>query len=210
MSVQSTIDYYAKLLILQYLGKAKAYATIKTLVTPVVMDQLPISVQNAYNMTGSGISQGVQLDVLGKYVGVTRTGQGFTSLITLSDADFLIFIQMAIISNSAGSSLATIQGFINQFFPGQVLVFDYQNMHMSYLISSTVGSQDLIQLLITEGRLPKPMGVSLSVVVYVPIIDKFFGFRTYRLPATNSSPFNSYTDYQTDRPWLSYADGVVA
>lgn len=210
MSVQSTIDYYAKLLILQYLGKAKAYATIKTLVTPVVMDQLPISVQNAYNMTGSGISQGVQLDVLGKYVGVTRTGQGFTSLITLSDADFLIFIQMAIISNSAGSSLATIQGFINQFFPGQVLVFDYQNMHMSYLISSTVGSQDLIQLLITEGRLPKPMGVSLSAVVYVPIIDKFFGFRTYRLPATNSSPFNSYTDYQTDRPWLSYADGVVA
>ncbi len=210
MSTQSVIDYYAKLLILQYLGKAKAFATIQTLVTPVVMDQLPIDVQNAYNMLGDSIAQGVQLDVIGKYVGVTRTGQGFTSQITLSDADFLIFIQMAIISNSASSSLSAIQDFIHQFFAGQVLVFDYQNMHMSYLISSSVGSQDLIQLLVTEGRLPRPMGVSLSVVIYVPIIDTFFGFRTYRLPATNSSPFNSYTDYQTDRPWLSYADGVVA
>lgn len=197
MTTQDIINYYANLLIIQYKGKPKAYATIQTVVTPVIMDQLPTKVMNAFNLIGSSPAVGVQLDVLGKYVGVKRTGVGFNGQITLNDADFLTLIQFAIIRNHAGSDLAEIQALMNQFFPGEVLVFDYSNMHMSYLISSSIGSQNLIQLVVSEGLLPKPMGVALSTTVYTPTITSFFGFRTYFLPAFRSSPFNSYASVET-------------
>ena len=208
MTTQELIDYYADLLILQYLGKPKAYATIQTLVTPVVMDQLPVDVMNAFDLTGSNVAEGVQLDVLGKYVGASRDGYDFSGPVTLDDADFLSLIQIAITSNSAGSSLATIQEFLHQFFPDQILVFDYQNMQMSYLISSAVGSQTLVQFFVKGGWLPRPMAVAVALVIYGPVINTFFGFRTYLLPAVNSSPFNEYADYQMDRPWLSYSNAV--
>lgn len=171
-------------------------------------ETLPVAVQNAFNVTGPNTAQGVQLDVIGKYAGVTRSGNGFTMPITLDDADFLSLIQMAIIKNSAGSSLATIVALLYQFFPGQILVFDYQDMRMSYLLSSSIGSLDLVQLFITEGLLPKPMGVQLALVIYIPDITNLFGFRTYDLPAVDVKPFNTYDDYQTDWPWLSYSNAV--
>lgn len=208
-TTQDLINYYAGLLILQYVGKPKAYATIQTLVTPVIMDQLPTQVMNAYNLTGSDVAVGAQLDVLGKYQGVTRSGTGLAGdHITLTDADFLQLIRMAIIRNTSGSSLQDIQALLHQFFPDQILVFDYANMQMSYLVSSTLGSIDLIQLFITEGLLPKPMGVGLASVIYVPVITEFFGFRTYLLPGFDNNPFNDYGSYQTDWPWLSYSDAV--
>lgn len=309
MTTFELIDYYSKLLILQYLGKPKAYATIKTLVTPAVIPQvgyeeidfsdaptsgtftlsyngdttgtlnwndsattiqsalrlistlsavtvsgsiaskqlvvkfvnivgpypltvdsnslqasstpvsltisetdltLPLAVQAGFNLTSSPTATGVQLDVLGKYNGVTRSGFSITGQpITLDDADFLSLIKFATIVNFSGSSLSDIQDLLHQFFPNEILVFDYTNMRMSYLVSSTIGSQDLVQLLITENLLPKPMAVELAITIYYPVITEFFGFRTYALPAINSNPFNDYASYQTDWPWLSYQDGVL-
>ena len=217
MTNQELINYYADLLILQYKGKPKAYAMIQTLVTPVIMDQLPTQVENAFNVLGSQIAQGVQLDVIGKYAGASRSGVGFNgSPITLSDSDFLTLIQFAIIKNNSGSSLATIESLLFQYFPDEVLVFDYQNMQMSYLINSSIGSQNLVQLLVTEGLLPKPMGVALASVIYAPIITAFFGMTDYilytltGLTEANSSPFNTYESYQLDWPWLDYDDSISA
>lgn len=171
---------------------------------------LPLAVQDAFNLVGSNIAAGVQLDVIGKYAGVTRSGAGFYGQITLDDEDFYTLIRMAIIQNSAGSSLYEIQGFIHQFFAGQMLVFDYQNMQMSYLISSSIGSQELIQMLVNQNLLPRPMAVQVALVIYAPVIDMFFGFRTYDLPAYNATPFNTYDDYQMDWPWLSYNNAIYA
>lgn len=208
MSTQEIIDYYANLLILQYVGKPKAFATIQALVDPVVMNQLPLQVQNAYNLTGPNLAVGKQLDVIGKYVGASRSGIGVNGPFTLNDADFLSLIFFAIIRNSSGSSLYDIQLLINEFFAGEVLVFDYANMQMSYMVSSSVGNLQLVEAAISQNLLPKPMGVGVSAVIFNPVINKFFGFRTYVLPPFNNSPFNTYSSYQTDRPWLSYADAV--
>jgi hypothetical protein len=173
MTTQELINYYANLLILQYIGKSKAYATIQAVVTPVVMGQLPLAVQNAFNMDGTAV--GVQLDTLGKYAGVTRNGYSVSGQpISLSDADFFTFIKLAVLTNSEGSDLNTIQNLLHTFFPGELFVFDHKEMRMSYLISSTVGSQNLIQLFITEGLLPKPMGVELAAPIYSSNL-KFFG-----------------------------------
>lgn len=170
---------------------------------------LPLAVQNAFNLLGEDLASGVQLDTIGKYAGVVRSGVGQTGPITLGDSDFLTLIRFAIIINSAQSDLSTIVNSIFQFFGYNVLVFDYQNMHMSYLISSAIGSQDLIQLLVAENLLPAPMTVQVSVI-YAPIITDFFGFVTYQFPtAMNNTPFNTYEDYQMDWPWIDYSDALT-
>jgi len=211
MTDQELRDYYADLLILQYKNKAKAYAHIQALVTPVIMNQLPTKVMNAFDLTGANVAEGVQLDILGKYVGVSRSGYGFDGqVIMLNDADYLSLIQLATAKHNADASLATIQSIIALFFDiGSILVFDYKNMKMSYLISSLIGSQDFIQLFVTAGLIPRPLGVSIPLIIYAPVINTFFGFRTYTLPAVNSSPFNSYVDYTLDTPWVSYKDAIV-
>lgn len=173
---------------------------------------LPLAVQAAYNVFGPNTAQGVQLDIIGKYAGVTRNGYGFQGQpITLDDADFMSLIQMAILTNSAGSSLYDIQNILQIFFAGEVYVFDYTDMRLTYLIAAGVGSSNLIQLFVTEGLLPAPMAVQVSVI-YAPIINAFFGFVTYDNPVqpTLTRPFNTYDNYHTDWPFLIYDDSVSA
>lgn len=138
-------------------------------------ETLPIAVMNGFEI---GSAVGSQLDIIGKYVGVTRSGNGFSGPITLDDNDFTSLIRVAIIRNMAGSSLATIQALLFRFFPGQLFVFDHADMQMSYLMSSSVGSQDLAQLFVEENLLPRPMGVELASLIYLPTLS-IFGMRSY-------------------------------
>jgi hypothetical protein len=227
MTNQELINYYANLLILEYLGQTNAYATIQALVAPVIMNQLPLAVQNAFNMDGTAV--GVQLDVLGKYAGVTRNGYGLQGQpISLNDTDFFKFIQLAVLTNSAGSDLNTIQALIEIYFPGELFVFDHKEMRMSYLINSTVGSQNLVQLFITEETLPKPMGVQLAAPIYSSNL-KFFGMVSARdvaayaaqnslsiaaaanavAAANNIWQFNSASGTRVSGTWLSAQLGVA-
>lgn len=209
-STEDLVQYYANLLILQYRGLPRAYKTIETVVTPVIMNQLPNQIQNAFNLIGSDTAIGVQLDTLGKYVGVTRSGNGFYGPITLDDENFLTLIRMGIVRNGSSSSLAAIQKLLHQFFAGEVFVFDYKNMNMSYLINSSIGNQDIVQLFITEKLLPKPMGVGISVILS-PAIDMFFGFVTYDAEINpQGTPFNTYDFYSSDYIWVSYSDAVIS
>lgn len=155
----------------------------------------------------TNLAYGSQLDTIGKYVGVSRNGFSPSGPITLSDSDFFQLIQLGIIVNNFGSSLAQIQSLLYNFFQGHILVFDYQNMQMSYVINSGFFSNDLIYCFISEGLLPKPMGVLLSSVIVVPDAGDLFSFRTYLL-ASSGSPFNNYDTYVTTWPWVSYANAI--
>lgn len=164
---------------------------------------------------------GVQLDILGKYVGVVRTGFGPTGPISLSDSDFLKLIQMAIISNFSGSSLSDIVGFLNQYFPGQIHVIDEANtapMQMTYVIGSVYFSSGLLDLFISEGLLPRPMGVGIAVIA-PPNPDLLFGYCDYSSATptdamtTNVVPYNcagSYTlgDFNQGWYYLDYAYAI--
>lgn len=207
MTDAELIKYYADLLIIQYRGKPKAYANVQAWVDPAIMNQLPVAVQDAFTL---GTAEGVQLDVIGKYAGVTRYGRGLDGhAITLNDADFTKFILLAIIENSSGSSLDEIQNLLQVYFAGEIFVFDYQDMRMSYFLNASVISDDLAQVFVTSGRLPKPTAVQLGSTIFSPNIDHFFAFRTYPLPAYNASPFNDYAAYNMDYPWLSYVDAIA-
>jgi len=168
---------------------------------------LPLTVRDAFSID---TAVGVQLDILGKYVGVTRNGYGFSSAISLNDTDFRSLIKIGIIRNISDSSLATINNLLNLYFPGQIYVFDGKNMNISYFISTSVGSLSLTQLFINEKLLPKPAGVQLAMSVYSSSIGSFFGFRTYDHAQAISTSFNTYDLYHMDRPWLIYDDGLTS
>jgi len=306
-STQDLINYYANLLILQYNGKPKAYATIQTLVTPVVMPQisvetisfsgvaasgafvlayngnntaainwndsastiqtklravtglgsvtvagaiasqlltitftgvtppallltagsnslqtsgavaitlsvvatdqmLPLAVQNAFSLTSA---VGAQLAILGKYAGVTPNGFTFSGPITLNDTQFRSLIQAMIARNMLQGDLSSIQTLISTYFSGVIQVFDNQGLRMSYFYEAAIGSNPVAEFFVKLGALPKPMGVQLATLTYAYPNSAFFGMRTYFYAGVGISPLNSYTNYQSNRPWLSYANGIA-
>lgn len=204
------VSYYVNLLIMQYHNKPKARSTIAALVSPVIMDQVPQQVEDAFNLPGA---VGVQLDTVGKYAGVTRSGLGPAAVpIILDDADFTRLIQAAIVRNTSTASLARIQALLHQYFPNEIFVFDHLTMRLSYYVNSTSVDLDLATLFVTKGLLPRPLGVGISSVIYAPlvILTTFFGLRTYEAPApAGVSPLNNYTSYHTDYPFLTYSDRLI-
>jgi len=205
MSLVQLIAYYVNLLIIQYKGKPKAEATIAALADLALDDMIALDVRDAYEL---GQAVGAQLDVIGKYAGVSRTGYTFFGQVTLNDDEFTTLIQLAILKNSAGSSLYDIQVLLNIYFPTTIFVFDYKQMRMSYFLSSDLASSNLAQMFIVQQLLPVPMGVRLSSLIYFPVLDQFFGFRSYTAEAHNATPFNTYDDYQLAWPWLSYSYAI--
>lgn len=68
-TVQSLVDYYVNLLIIQYNQKPNARAEMGLYVSNLLADAVMLDVLNGYDIE---TAVGVQLDVLGKYVGVDR------------------------------------------------------------------------------------------------------------------------------------------
>ena len=64
-----TLDYYANLLIIQYRNQPKAKATIQAIVKAFIADNIILNIRDAFNID---TAVGVQLDTLGKYIGVNR------------------------------------------------------------------------------------------------------------------------------------------
>lgn len=205
MTTQELINYYANLLVMQYKGKPRAYATIQSVVEPFIMDQIAFSVRDAYNIDTAG---GVQLDVLGKYAGVTRKVRTFAGNVDLNDTDFRILTKMALVANRSESSLYAIQTLVKDWLAGALQVFDHQNMTMSYYFDADLGSQELAEAFYLMGMLPKPMGVQLASLIYVANIANLFGFRTYTIPPVNVQGFNTYADYNQTWTWLSYTNAI--
>ena len=202
MSVKSLVRYYSNLLIFQYKDKPKAKAQVELFVQEAVLNLIPVSVRDSFNIFSA---KGEQLDILAKYIGVKRTNNGFTGPITLGDADFLSLMKMAILSNNSGSSLYEIESLINLYFAGQVVIFDNKAMSLSYYMDSSIGTIDFAQVVVAEGLLPRPMGVSVASVIYYNNVKKFFGMASYELPvAVNVKPLNDYAAYDMDAPWLNY------
>lgn len=206
MTNEEIRTYYADLLILQYKGKPKAYATIKLLVDLMVMNQLPLQIMNGFNLD---TAVGVQLDVLGKYAGIGRRVLIFTGPVTLSDDDYRLLIKIKIVQNNSGSSTKDIVESLFMFFGNDLKMFDYASMSIDYFLSSSAVGTQLAQAFVRQGLLPKPMGVQLGSVIYIPSVENVFAFHTYESSYSYTSGFNTYSSYATDHHWLSYDDGLV-
>ena len=184
------------------MAKPNAYALIQLLAQVAILGQLPFMCKPRINI---GDAVGVQLDVIGKYCGVTRNGYGTNGPITLGDADFRLLIQLAVIKNNSGTSMGAIETALNNYFNGAITISDSTNMSLNYAIVNTFGSSDLQNMIVYEGLLPRPMGVGISVSIVPPGGNHFFTFSTYAAPApAGTSPFNDYTFYNFHYPWITY------
>jgi len=79
IDLESTIEYYTNLSIIQYNKLEKAKATIDLHVRTLLSDNIASQVQDGYSLD---TAVGVQLDVLGKYIGTDRF---FSSINTTGD-----------------------------------------------------------------------------------------------------------------------------
>lgn len=192
MTNQQVIDYYVDLLILQYRGLTKARATVDQLVKMAVADQIYTEVQDAFNLDAA---EGLQLDVLGTIVGASRYGYDFSGNVTLGDDDYRQLIRIAIVQNSLGSSLSDVQTLLDTYFEGIIFVFDHLGMRINYFVDSDAISPTLAEFFIMQGRLPKPIGVQLGSIIYIPSIDDFFGFTRNDHDAYNTSGFSRNTGF---------------
>jgi hypothetical protein len=190
-TTQEIIDSYVELLLLQYKNLPNASGMIASAVTPIIMDQLPLAVMNGFQLGPNAANPsnpqavGVQLDTIGKYIGVTRSGLGiYQQPITLDDMDFTQLLILGIARNNLGSSLFNIDTFLQMFFPGEIYIYDGLDMFISYLVIGSVGSENLVQMMITQNLLPKPMGVGISSIVYlaVPGLFCFTAYTQWSLP----------------------------
>lgn len=190
------------------LATSGAVAITVAITTPYVGDAsntLPLGLQLAFSI---GTAVGPQLDIIGKYAGVSRNGNNFSGPVTLDDSDFTQLIKIAIVQNSSGSALADIQNLLFLFFPGVITVFDYADMSMDYFFDASIGSNTLAEFFVMGGHLPKPMGVQLGTLVYASPINNFFGGRTMLVPPHGTHGFNTMAVYNTGCPWLQMADGI--
>jgi hypothetical protein len=77
MDISGVVNYYVNLLITQYHDQPKAKAQISLFVNELLANGIDFAVRDAFNVESA---IGVQLDVVGKYVGLTRfyNGQALT------------------------------------------------------------------------------------------------------------------------------------
>lgn len=206
MTTQDLINYYANLLILQYRQKPNAFAMIQDLVEPVIMAQVPAEVNLAFDPAAAG---GEQLDFVGKYVGAKRVGYDLqNNPVTLSDADYRTLVLSLILLNQNNGSLQAIQALLATEFPGVIQVFENENMHLSYYYEVALGTNIAAEFFVKQKYLPKPMAVTLASVILAPLGTLYFGFRTYDLPAFQSTPLNDYVGGFVSGPMLSYTQAI--
>lgn len=72
-TLNSLLDYYSNLLIIEYNGKPRASATIKMIANLILANLLILQIRDGFDWK---TAVGVQLDIIGKWLGVTRDYKG--------------------------------------------------------------------------------------------------------------------------------------
>ena len=189
MTYDEQLQYYSDLLIIQYKGQPKAQATVQAVARQALCDNIAITIRDSF---GVDTAIGVQLDVIGKYAGVTRNVLTLTGGLTLSDDDFRTLIYMALARKSCQGSLYSIDLILQTFFGNSITVFDHADMTMGYFFNADIGTVALLEAFVRLDLLPRPMGVSLSSLIYAVGITNVFGFGSYFAPAFQVSGMTNY------------------
>ena len=195
-------DYYADLLILQYRTQPKARATISALTGEVISNGLLLDVINGFNLL---TAVGKQLDILGKYIGLSRNVKdkiGSPATIILTDEQYRLLLQLKLVCNTSYSSTSQIRRALYQIFPNDIRVFDDRTMEMEYQLSTRFN--DLVPVIVTEKLLPFPMGLGFNVII-VPDLLELYGYYGYDGLNDNPNGYSSYTDGFRGK-FLSYGD----
>ena len=153
ITVQELAEYYSNLLIVQYNAKAKAKATIELFINTLLPENsatnnlLALDVQDAFDLE---TSEGVQLDILDKYIGV---GRGYNGDL-LSDSDFRFLIKLKIIQNTSDHSFKSINDSLFEFFGTDVFMVSDGDMLMTYYVPLALST--VVEAAIDKEIFPRP------------------------------------------------------
>lgn len=188
-SSQDIKDYYANLLIIQYRNLPNARGTIESLVGESYADGISLDVLNAFDLE---TAVGQQLDILGKYIGLSRQVKIFLPNQTtrLNDDDYRTLLKLKLITNNGRASTGEIKKSLYELFPDTIRVYDNRDMSYTYFVSDTL--QDLMTIIVSEELLPLPMSVEYRLIFVSKDVTKFFGFSNYT--GINNNP-NGFTRY---------------
>lgn len=189
VSSQDIKDYYANLLIIQYRNLPNARGTIESLVGESYADGISLDVLNAFDLE---TAVGQQLDILGKYIGLSRQVNIFLPNQTtrLNDDDYRTLLKLKLITNNGRASTGEIKKSLYELFPDTIRVYDNRDMSYTYFVSDTL--QDLMTVIVSEELLPLPMSVEYRLIFVSKDVTKFFGFSNYT--GINNNP-NGFTRY---------------
>ena len=204
-------EYLSNLLIIQYNGKPKAKATIKALAKMFPTDFI-FSIRDGFNLIEAPIASGEQLDILAKYIGVSR---GYTNSdnqkAVLTNEEFLLLIRLKIIVNNGIGTLYGLETNLYRFFGTGIRVVETKdsggnpNMGLTYYIRSDWVNVGLAA--IQQGILPHPTGVGYNY--NLSAVTKYFGFIEYNdLTHQYSTGFRDYDNPDKSGEMYSY-DKVI-
>lgn len=151
--IDDLTSYYSSLLIKQYFGLTKAKATVELIARGACCDMVFTAVRDAYDLE---TAEGLQLDVLGKYIGANRFALNGA---LIDDGSYRIALKMKIIKNNCNHSLKSIDDLFYQYFPGRVVITDNEDMTMTYEYG--IADEELMQALLEQRVLPQPSAVTI-------------------------------------------------
>ena len=204
--------YLASLLIIQYWGKQRAKDTIDAIAKmfPVDLilkfrDFVEVTVDGSQEMRDAfdiDVATGKALDLLAKYVGVSRFYYDENGdIIELTDDELRVLIKFKAISNTSNASHYDIDTALYNFFGTRVRATSDGNMSMTFFVPSD--AERVIEAAIQQKALPTPLGVEANRIIVQNA--RFFGFVNYNNQyAVYKTGFRDYSDPDKDGETLTY------
>lgn len=189
--LQDIEEYYKNLLIIQYHDLPKARETIAKWVDCMSGDAIMTELESAFDIDKA---VGVQLDLIGSFVGLARNN--------LNDERYRILLKMKVLKNNIYPSMKNIDDALYQYFGNLILMNNNKDMSITYIINNELG--DVIPILVNENLLPAPLGVGVSVIVRTNPDQEYFGFK--RGDVTTPAVGFSIDGNKQEAIWLSSDD----
>ena len=159
------VGYYQNLLTSEYRGAVNFNAWLLGVLS--IADDISNCLQSITTAFDISYAVGVQLDILGQLIGVSRRvgfqPSGGVSPI-LTDSVYRILLQATIANNQWNGTIGILYPLWQTLFPGgRITVIDSQNMTATIVMTGSFSS--IIQDLITNGLIvPRPQAVQYNYV----------------------------------------------
>lgn len=191
--VLPSIEFYTNLITSEHADKPKYKAWVETLLKPLIdCIQLNNSINYAFDLNNA---VGVQLDTLGKILGVSRQvdfepTDGSSSL--LSDDNYRVVLKAKVIKNQWKGTINNFYSFWQVLFGDSLNIFiiDNQDMDPVAIVWDNQISQMIQDLLENNYIIPKPAGLGLTVRRVDP--STLFGFSGSGLNGFDQGVFWNY------------------
>lgn len=188
-----SLEFYTTLITSEHADKPKFKAWVEVLLKPLIDSmELNESIKYAFDLN---TAKGVQLDILGKILGVDRRvnfepTDGSSSL--LSDDNYRIILKAKIIKNQWKGTISNFYSFWKVLFKDTLSIFiiDNQDMDPVAVVWDNQITQIVQDLLENHYIIPKPAGLGLTVRRVDP--STLFGFSGSGLNGFGQGVFWNY------------------